>query len=45
MTIEEWDKIWAKFDPDHLPPWQREYLKSGSLTLYPSLPAADREGV
>jgi len=27
VTIEEWDKIWEKFDPNHMPIWQWEYLK------------------
>jgi len=27
ITIEDWDKIWTKFDPKHMPNWQWEYLK------------------
>lgn len=25
--MDEWDKIWEKFDPNHMPIWQWEYLK------------------
>jgi len=27
ISIEEWDKLWQKFDPKHMDIWQWEYLK------------------
>jgi len=27
ITIDQWDKLWAKFDPKHMDIWQWEYLK------------------
>ena len=27
ISVDEWNKIWAAFDPNRLPIWQREYLK------------------
>lgn len=27
ITLEEWDKLWEKFDPRHMHIWQWEYLK------------------
>jgi len=27
VTVDEWTKIWEKFDPNHMPIWQWEYLK------------------
>lgn len=27
ITIDEWDKMWQKFDPKHMDIWQWEYLK------------------
>lgn len=27
ITLEEWDKVWEKFNPKHMPIWQWEYVK------------------
>jgi hypothetical protein len=27
ITIDEWDKLWQKYDPHHMHIWQWEYLK------------------
>lgn len=27
VSIEEWDAMWKKFNPDHMHMWQSEYLK------------------